>query len=53
MEEIEQSMDTFSFLEFRLGVLASYEEIIQQFAQDHPGENDTVAVELVQNMTRE
>jgi hypothetical protein len=46
-------LDTFSFLEFRLGAFASYEEIIQQFAHDHPGQYDTVAVELVQNKTRE
>lgn len=46
-------LDTFSFLEFRLGAFASYEEIIQQFALEHPGEYDTVAVELVQNKTRE
>jgi hypothetical protein len=46
-------LDTFSFLEFRLRAFSSYEEIIQQFAHDHPGQYDTVAVELVQNKTRE
>lgn len=45
--------DTFSFIEFRLGPFASYEEIIKQFAEDHPGVYDTIAVELVQNRTRE
>ncbi len=46
-------LDTFSFLEFRLGAFSTYEEIIQQFAHDHPGQYDTVAVELVQNKTKE
>jgi|GEM_PF-7081071 len=46
-------LDTFSFLEFRLGAFSSYEEIIQQFAHDHPGVYDTVAIELVQNKTKE
>nr|MBP8086380.1 hypothetical protein [Saprospiraceae bacterium] len=45
--------DTFSFIEFRLGPFASYEDIIHQFAKDHPGVYDTIAVELVQNKTRE
>lgn len=46
-------VDTFSFIEFRLGAFATYEEIIQQFAMEHPGVYDTVGVELVQNKTRE
>jgi hypothetical protein len=46
-------VDTFSFLEFRLGPFSTYEEIIQQFAIEHPGQYDTVAVELVQNKTKE
>ncbi len=45
--------DTFAFIEFRLGPFASYEEIINQFAKDHPGVYDTIAVELVQNKTKE
>lgn len=45
--------DTFAFIEFRLGPFASYEEIIKQFATDHPGVYDTVAMQLVQNKTRE
>jgi len=45
--------DTFSFIEFRLGPFSSYEDIIAQFAMDHPGEYDTVAIELVQNKTKE
>ena len=45
--------DTFAFIEFRLGPFASYDEIINQFAKDHPGVYDTIAVELVQNKTRE
>jgi len=45
--------DTFSFIEFRLGAFASYEDIIYQFAKEHPGVYDTIAVELVQNKTQE
>ena len=45
--------DTFSFIEFRLGPFASYEDIIHQFAKDHPDVYDTVAIELVQNKTME
>ncbi len=45
--------DTFAFIEFRLGPFSSYEEIINQFAKDHPGVYDTIALELVQNKTRE
>ena len=46
-------VDTFSFIEFRLGAFSSYEDIIKQFAIEHPGQYDTVAVELVQNKTME
>lgn len=46
-------LDTFTFIEFRLGAFSSYEDIIKQFALDHPGEYDTVGIELVQNKTRE
>jgi hypothetical protein len=46
-------IDTFSFIEYRLGPFLSYEDIIDQFAKDNPGMYDTVAIELVQNKTRE
>jgi hypothetical protein len=46
-------VDTFRFIEYRLGAFSSYEEIIKQFAFDHPGEYDTMAIELIQNKTRE
>jgi hypothetical protein len=45
--------DTFSFIEYRLGPFSSYEDIIKEFAKDNPGLYDTVAVELVQNKTKE
>lgn len=45
--------DTFLFIEFRLGPFATYEEIIKQFALDHPGQYDTIAMEQVENRTRE
>jgi hypothetical protein len=45
--------DTFSFIEYRLGPFLSYEDIISQFAKENPGLYDTVAIELVQNKTRE
>jgi len=46
-------LDTFLFIEFRLGAFSTYEEIIKEFAMDHPGTYDTISVELVQNKTRE
>lgn len=45
--------DTFLFIEFRLEPFASYEEIIKQFALDYPGQYDTIAMEQVENRTRE
>lgn len=45
--------DSFTFIEFRLGPFLSYEDIIKEFAKDNPGLYDTVAVELVQNRTKE
>jgi hypothetical protein len=45
--------DTFLFIEFRLGPFESYESIIKQFALDHPGVYDTIAIERVRNKTRE
>jgi|SRR5688572_25013008 len=45
--------DTFPFIEFRLGHFASYEEIIRQFALDHQGQYDTIAIEQVENKTKE
>lgn len=45
--------DTFHFIEFRLSPFASYEEIIKQFALDNPGKYDTIAIERVQNRTKE
>lgn len=45
--------DTFLFIEFRLGPFASYEEIIKQFAFDYPGKFDTIAIEQVENRSRE
>lgn len=45
--------DTFLFVEFRLGPSASYEEIIKQFALENPGQYDTIAIEQVENRTRE
>lgn len=46
-------LDTFSFLEYRLGPFSTYEEIIKQFALDNTGLYDTVAIELIVNKTRE
>lgn len=46
-------IDTFLFIEFRLGHFSSYEEIINQFAKDNAGKYDTIAIELVQNRTKE
>ncbi len=46
-------LDSFTFIEYRLGPFSSYEEIIQQFAKDNPGQYDTVGIELVKNRTRE
>jgi hypothetical protein len=45
--------DTFPFIEFRLGHFDSYEDIIKQFALDHPGQYDTIAIERIQNRTKE
>ena len=45
--------DTFLFIEFRLDPFASYEEIAKQFALDNPGLYDTIAIERVQNRTKE
>lgn len=45
--------DSFTFIEYRLGPFLSYEDIIKEFANDNPGLYDTVAVELVQNRTKE
>lgn len=45
--------DSFTFLEYRLGPFLSYEDIIKEFANDNPGLYDTVAIELVQNKTKE
>ena len=45
--------DTFHFIEFRRGPFASYEEIINQFALDNPGAYDTIAIERVENRTKE
>jgi len=36
-----------------LGPFASYEEIIKQFALDYPGKFDTIAMEQVENRSRE
>ena len=47
------SQDSFSFIEFRLGSFASYEDIIRQFAKDNSGRYDTIAIEMVQNKTIE
>lgn len=46
-------LDTFTFIEYRLGPFSSYEEIILQFAKDNPSQYDTVGIELVKNRTRE
>ena len=46
-------LDSFTFIEYRLGPFLSYEDIIKEFAKDNPGLYDTVAVELVQNRTKE
>jgi hypothetical protein len=53
IDTLSFKLDTFSFIEYRLGAFASYEDIIAQFAADHPGEYDTVAIERVQNKTKE
>lgn len=45
--------DSFTFIEYRLGPFLSYEDIIKEFANDNPGLYDTVAVELVENKTKE
>ncbi len=45
-------LDTFLFIEFRLGHFFSYEEIAQQFARDHPGEYDTISIQQIENRTR-
>lgn len=45
--------DTFTFIEYRLGPFKSYEDIIREFAKDNPGIYDTIAIELVQNKTKE
>ena len=50
---IRPQRDSFLFIEFREGNFVSYEEIVKQFALEHPGEYDTIAIELVQNSTRE
>ena len=46
-------VDTFLFVEFRLGHFFTYEEIAQQFARDHPGEYDTISIQKIENRTRE
>lgn len=46
-------LDTFVFIEFRLGPFSSYEDIIKQFAQDNQGKYDTIAIERVQNRTKD
>jgi hypothetical protein len=52
-DSVYHKIDTFSFIEFRLGAFTTYEDIIRQFALDHPGEYDTVGIELIENRTRE
>lgn len=45
--------DSFTFIEYRLGPFLSYEDIIKEFANDNPGLYDTIAIELVQNRSKE
>jgi hypothetical protein len=45
--------DTISFLEFRPKLFKNYDQIIAEFANEHRGEYDTIAVELVVNRTKE
>ena len=49
----KHNQDSFSFIEFRLGSFASYEDIIRKFAKDNSGKYDTIAIEMVQNRTIE
>ncbi len=53
LQQTNEFRDTFVFIEFRPEEFKSAAEVIAEFAADHPGEFDTVAIQLIENRSNE